>query len=73
MAYVAGNRSTNMSLGNRLGEIWNGLVEAYSAWRVYRRTLEELQALSGRELDDLGMNRSTLRAAAYEAAYGKQD
>lgn len=70
MAYVSGNRTQTLSLGNRLGEIFTGMREAYAAWRVYRRTLEELQALSTRELDDLGLSRSTIRTAALEAAYG---
>jgi len=72
MAYVSGNRSTTLSLGSRLGEIFSGLSEAYRAWRVYRQTLTELQGLSVRELNDLGLNPSTIRAAAMEAAYGKQ-
>ncbi len=71
MAYVSGNRSATLSIGARLSEIFTGLSEAYAAWRVYRRTLEELQELSTRELDDLGLNRSMLKAAAMEAAYGK--
>ncbi len=73
MAYVSGNRASTLTLGNRLGEIFSGLSEAYAAWRVYRRTLNELQGLSNRELDDLGLNASTIRAAALEAAYGKAE
>jgi uncharacterized protein YjiS (DUF1127 family) len=38
---------------------------------VYRTTLNELSNLNGRELADLGMSRGSLRAVAYEAAYGK--
>jgi len=48
-------------------------AEAYSAWRLYRRTLNELQGLSVREMDDLGLNQSMLRQAAFEAVYGKLD
>ncbi len=39
--------------------------------RVYRQTLSELSALSERDLNDLGLNRSMLRSVAQEAAYGK--
>jgi uncharacterized protein YjiS (DUF1127 family) len=46
-------------------------AEGYHAWRLYRRTVTELQRLSPRELDDLGLNRSTLTEAAFEAVYGK--
>jgi len=71
MAYIAGNRSNTISLGERLNEIFVDFAASYTAWRLYRRTLAELQDLSARELTDLGLDRSNLRAAAYEAAYGK--
>ncbi|KUP91700.1 DUF1127 domain-containing protein [Tritonibacter horizontis] len=44
----------------------------FAQYRVYRETLNELNALSGRELADLGLNRSMLKRAALDAAYGKQ-
>lgn len=37
-------------------------------WR-YRRTLNELAALSARDLADLGLHRSMLRRVAYQATY----
>ncbi|WP_298297776.1 DUF1127 domain-containing protein [uncultured Litoreibacter sp.] len=37
--------------------------------RVYRTTAAELNALSGRELADLGIHRSEIKRLAYEAAY----
>lgn len=40
----------------------------YARYRVYRTTLEELQALSDRDLADLGMNRAGLKGIAEEAA-----
>jgi len=40
----------------------------YAAYRVYRTTLNELRALSDRELADLGMHRAGLKAIAAEAA-----
>ncbi|CUH19704.1 hypothetical protein JSE7799_00491 [Jannaschia seosinensis] len=42
----------------------------HARWRTYRRTHDELSALSDRDLADLGMSRSGIRAVAYEAAYG---
>lgn len=71
MAYVSSKGTASTSVITRLAEIGREAAEAYRAWRLYRRTLEELQQLSLRELDDLGLDRSTLRQAAYEAAYGK--
>ena len=74
LAYVTSNRtiSNGMGLGARLNEIGKDIVEAWRAYRVYRETLVELQALSTRELADLGLNASTLRSVALEAAYGKR-
>jgi uncharacterized protein YjiS (DUF1127 family) len=71
MAYAAGNRTSTISLGARLGEIRAHAAEAYKNWRIYRQTLSELQALSPRELADLGLHSSQLRRIALEAAYGK--
>lgn len=39
--------------------------------RVFRTTLNELQALSNRELADLGLHRSQLRQIALDAANGR--
>jgi uncharacterized protein YjiS (DUF1127 family) len=74
MAYVTSNRtiSNGTGLGARLAEIAKDLVAAWRAHRVYRETLGELQALSARELADLGLNASMLRSIALEAAYGKR-
>lgn len=47
------------------------LREAWGRYRVYRRTHDELSALSARELDDLGISRSMISRLAYEAAYGR--
>ena len=46
-------------------------AEAYRAWRLYRNTYNELSGLSARELDDLGINRSSIRSIALESAYGR--
>jgi len=70
MDYAAGNSST-LTLGARLGEIRSQAAAAYTAWRTYRNTLNELDALTARELEDLGINRSAIRQIALEAAYGK--
>jgi uncharacterized protein YjiS (DUF1127 family) len=39
--------------------------------RLYRQTYRELNNLSGRELADLGINRTMIKGIAYEAAFGK--
>ena len=74
MAYASSNRTatTTPSFGERIAEIRKELIAAWRANRVYRETLRELQGLSARELNDLGLNATTLRAIALEAAYGKR-
>ena len=47
------------------------LQEARARRAVYRQTVAELNSLSNRELDDLGLNRSMITRIATEAAWGK--
>jgi len=48
------------------------LREALQRRTVYTRTLRELNALTTRELADLGMTHSMITRVALEAAYGKR-
>lgn len=41
----------------------------FKRFRLYRQTVNELSELSGRELADLGLNRSMIKRVAYQAAY----
>jgi uncharacterized protein YjiS (DUF1127 family) len=43
------------------------LKTRYTAWKRYNRTVAELQALSGRELEDLGFNRADIPEVARKA------
>lgn len=47
-----------------------GLVERYTQYVTYRKCVDELAALSDRDLRDLGLHRSMIRALAREEAYG---
>lgn len=71
MSMVSGSQSSPLGLGARLSEVFGAFGEAYRAWRVYRRTVAELNGLDARDLADLGLHRSGIRAVALEAAYGK--
>ncbi|WP_420005764.1 DUF1127 domain-containing protein [Arenibacterium sp. LLYu02] len=53
-----------------LAQMTQSIRAKYAQYRLYRETLSELNALSGRELADLGLNRSMLKRIALEAAYG---
>lgn len=52
----------------------SGLVarmrKAIDDYRLYRRTLVELEALNARELADLGLSPFDIRQVAYESVYG---
>jgi uncharacterized protein YjiS (DUF1127 family) len=47
------------------------VADAWRRYRLFRRTYDELNALSTRELDDLGISRSMITRLAHEAAYGR--
>ena len=71
MAYVTGTRATSPTLADRISSITKAVSSAIARRRVYARTLRELNALSTRELNDLGISASMIREVAREAAYGK--
>ena len=50
---------------------WTALREQMAKRALYRKTISELQSLTGRELADLGIHRSAIRGIAHEAAFGK--
>ena len=47
------------------------LRQAYTDFRSYIATFEELNALTDRELADLGISRLSVRDVARQAVYGK--
>ena len=67
--FATANLSTAARRGGLAGRI-EGIRTSYAQWRVYRRTVAELSALSDRDLSDLGLGRASIRAVALEAAYG---
>ena len=44
------------------------ILNQYRRWRRYRDTLRELNSLTSRELDDLGITRGDIGRVAREAA-----
>ena len=56
-------------INNRVDGFLNGVSVRFAQYRTYRRTLDELEALTDRDLADLGVSRHQLRAVAYRAAY----
>lgn len=69
MAYAIANTSFSNSVLNRVRTIYADLREANAKHRMFVKTMNELQALSSRELADLGLSRSNLHETAYAAVY----
>lgn len=51
-----------------MSENRNSIRDRYRRWRRYRSTVRELQSLSTRELNDLGINRGDIGRLAREAS-----
>lgn len=71
MAYASQTRLLNTSLFGRLANLRTNLVDRWQRYSVYRTTRNELDALSERELADLGIARGSIHEIATFAAYGK--
>lgn len=54
---------------NRFAGLLGGISHRWSQYKTYRRTLDELEMLTDRELADLGISRLQLRSVAYKSAY----
>ncbi len=69
MAYT--NTSTaGLSWAEKFADLRAQWAEAAAKRKVFRTTVTELETLSARELADLGISRASIKAIAYEAAYG---
>lgn len=71
MAYVNTTRVARKGLLDRLAAFKDGMATAIQSRQVYLRTVAELNALTDRELADLGIARISIPEIAREAAYGK--
>jgi len=67
MAHFAENISTSAVRGPIAG-LFGRIAGAFVRRRIYKRTYAELNALTTRELDDLGISRSMISRLAREAA-----
>ena len=64
-------RISGVSLGARLSALRADFDKRWAQYKVYRTTLAELEALTERDLADLGIARVMIKDIALEAAYGK--
>jgi uncharacterized protein YjiS (DUF1127 family) len=68
MAYVNTTSAPTTSFFARIGTAFDTLATRFKKYRLYRETFHGLSALSNRELQDLGLNRSELRSVSWEAS-----
>ncbi|MFN3847410.1 MAG: DUF1127 domain-containing protein [Paracoccaceae bacterium] len=71
MAFVNASRATTYGIADRAAAFVKSFRAGLERRRVFKQTVRELQALSNRELADLGIHRSMITRVANEAAYGK--
>ncbi|MBU2962805.1 DUF1127 domain-containing protein [Citreicella sp. C3M06] len=70
MAIATDNRTAAQDgFAGSIASLFAGFREHMERRKLFRATLRELNALSNRELGDLGLNRSMIRRIAYQAAY----
>ena len=68
MAFTADSSFAKPAAFGGIFAALNKLTEAMQRWRVYRTTVNELSALSDRDLSDLGVSRASIRRLALDAA-----
>lgn len=71
MAYAISTRSSGFSFGAFLANTVASVKAALARRAIYVQTVDELNALSDRDLSDLGISRFQIADLAREAAYGK--
>ena len=70
MAFATEIHGVNADITGRIAATFRSLAQRVATYRIYRKTVNELSALSTRELNDLGISRSMIKSTALEAAYG---
>lgn len=70
MTTVTLTNFASSDFADRLASLKAEIATKLAARKLYRQTYNELQDLTSRDLADLGIHRSNIRAIAFEAAYG---
>ena len=65
---AAAQQISAVSVASPVGFL-DALLVKFVRYRLYRQTVNELSALTARDLADLGLNRSEIKRVAYQAAY----
>lgn len=70
MAFATETR-TNATFAQKFAAFRGFVAETLGNYQTYRATVNELNALSARDLADLGLARTDIHRVAVEAAYNK--
>jgi uncharacterized protein YjiS (DUF1127 family) len=70
MGYVNSSRAASSSFPDRISAVANSIQGALARRRMFNQTACELNALTDRELADLGIHRADIRQIAMQAACG---
>lgn len=71
MAFITDTRTGGFTISQRFAALRENFAAARAQRKIYTTTIHELEALSNRDLNDLGLSRSMIKGIAMEAAYGK--
>jgi uncharacterized protein YjiS (DUF1127 family) len=71
MAYVNSTTLSRRGFFDRFSSVKDIVLAAIRQRRIYERTVAELNNLTDRELNDLGISRFSIPELARESAYGK--
>ncbi|MCO4841874.1 MAG: DUF1127 domain-containing protein [Yoonia sp.] len=71
MAFITDTRTGGITISQRFAALRENFAAARAQRKIYTTTVNELEALSNRDLTDLGISRSMIKGIAMEAAYGK--
>lgn len=71
MAHAIAHHTGRLSLADHIAAYVASYKEARARRAVYDRTFGELNAMTDRDLADIGLARVQIEDIAYEAAYGK--
>lgn len=68
MAFLT--NTIHVPFANRFTAVVASMITDFTNYRMYRKTIVELQKLNDRELNDLGLSRSEIKFSATQAVYG---
>ena len=71
MAYITETHGLTASILSRVAGFFEDLAKSYADARVMQQTYAELDRMTQRELDDLGIDRSQIGQIARRAVYGE--